>query len=113
MIMGRKTFESLPGMLPGRRHIVLTRGDWRASGAEVAHDIDAALALSGHDVSVIGGAQVFALFEPVADVFEITEVHQDVAGDTVLPPPDLALWTEVAREPHDGYSFVTYHRRGT
>jgi dihydrofolate reductase len=43
MIMGRKTFESLPGLLPGRRHIVLTRGrDWRAEGAEVAHDVDGA-----------------------------------------------------------------------
>ena len=47
MVMGRKTFDSLPGILPGRRHIVLTRdADWSADGAEVAHDVDQALALA-------------------------------------------------------------------
>ena len=67
MIMGRKTFESLPGLLPGRRHIVLTRGDWSANGAEVAHDVASARALAGDEAFVIGGAEVFALFEPCAD----------------------------------------------
>ena len=48
MVMGRKTFESLPGLLPGRRHIVLTRDTrWQANGAEVAHSLDAALTLAG------------------------------------------------------------------
>src|SRR3954449_10664878 len=58
MVMGRRTFESLPGLLPGRRHIVLTRDRaWRAEGAEVAHDVDEALRLAGGEaVSVIGGA---------------------------------------------------------
>ena len=47
LVMGRKTFESLPGILPGRRHIVITRdADWEADGAEVAHSLDAALALA-------------------------------------------------------------------
>src|SRR3546814_12784540 len=58
MIMGRKTFDSLPGLLPGRRHIVLTRApDWQAEGAEAAHSVDGALRLAGADRgSVIGGA---------------------------------------------------------
>lgn len=109
MIMGRKTFESLPGLLPGRRHIVLTRGDWRAEGAEVAHTIDEALALvDGSRVSIVGGADVFRLFEPIADRIELTEVHGPVQGDTVVPP--FARWREAAREDHDGYSFVTLVR---
>ena len=111
MIMGRRTFESLPGLLPGRRHIVLTRGGWQAEGADVAHDVDAALALAGGDVSVIGGAQVFALFEPLADRWELTEVHGDVTGDVSMPAPDAARWTEVAREVGEGCDFVTLERR--
>jgi dihydrofolate reductase len=111
MIMGRKTFESLPGLLPGRRHIVLTRGDWQAKAAEVAHDVAGALALAGGDAFVIGGAEIFALFEPHADGFELTEVHHDAKGDVRMPPPDAAIWQEIAREDHDGYSFVTLLRR--
>ena len=114
MIMGRKTFESFPAPLPGRRHVVLTRdAGWRAEGAEVAHDPDAALALAGEgEIMVIGGAQVYALFEPRAGRFELTEVHADVAGDTMMPAPG-ADWQEVAREEHpaDGnrpaFAFVT------
>ncbi len=103
MVMGRKTFESLPGLLPGRRHIVLTRDpDWRAEGAEVAHDAKAALALAGDEpVSVIGGAAVFALFEPLADRIELTEVIAEIAGDVTMP--DLRSneqWREVAHEDH-------------
>ncbi len=111
MIMGRKTFESLPGLLPGRRHIVLTRGDWTAQAAEVANDVSKALALAGDDAFVIGGAEIFALFEPYADVFELTEVHHDAKGDTRMPAPDPTIWIEAAREDHDGYSFVTLKRR--
>jgi len=103
MVMGRKTFESLPGVLPGRRHIVLTRDpDWRAEGAEFAHDPETALALArGEPVSVIGGAAVFAMFEPLADRIELTEVIAEIAGDVTMP--DLRSseqWREVAHEDH-------------
>ena len=69
VIMGRKTFDSLPGLLPGRRHIVLTRdAGWDAEGAEVAHNVDEALTRAGNEsISVIGGAEIFALFMPLAD----------------------------------------------
>ena len=107
MIMGRKTFESLPGLLPGRRHIVLTRGDWSAEGAEVARSVDQALALAGDDAFVIGGAEIFALFEPIAVRWELTEVHDTPEGDVLMPPPDPARWREDSREDQDGYSFVT------
>ncbi len=117
MIMGRKTFESFPAPLPGRRHIVLTRdAGWQADGAEVVHDPDAALALAGEgEVMVIGGAQIYALFADQADRFELTEVHADVLGDTTMPTPG-ADWREVAREEHPavgdrpGFAFVTLER---
>ncbi|TXC71871.1 dihydrofolate reductase [Sphingomonas ginsenosidivorax] len=114
MIMGRKTFESFPSPLPGRRHIVLTRGDWTADGAEVAHSVDAALAMAGDDVAVIGGAEIFALMLPYADRIELTEVHGEPEGDVVVPA--FTGWTEVAREDHPAegerpaYSFVTLTR---
>ncbi|WP_374293648.1 dihydrofolate reductase [Sphingomonas sp.] len=116
MVMGRKTFESFPAPLPGRRHVVLTRDRaWRAAGAEVAHDVEGALALAGEgEVAVIGGAEVFALFEGRADRIELTEVHAAPEGDAVVPP--FTGWREVAREDHaaDGerpaYSYVTLVR---
>ena len=103
MVMGRKTFDSLPGVLPGRRHIVLTRNaKWRADGAEIAHDVAGALALAGDGpVSVIGGAEVFALFEPIADRIELTEVLAEIEGDVTMP--DLRSserWCEVRCEDH-------------
>lgn len=109
MIMGRKTFESLPKLLPGRRHIVLTRGDWTAEGAEVASTVEDALALvDGPRVSIVGGAEIYRLFLPRAGRIELTEVHGSPQGDTIVPP--FEGWREAAREDHDGYSFVTLVR---
>ena len=115
MIMGRKTFESFPQPLPGRRHIVLTRDrDWSASGAEVVHSVDEALATAGDDAFVIGGAEVFALFLDRADRIELTEVHLTPEGDTVVP--SFHGWRAVAREEHaaegsrPSYAFVTLDR---
>jgi dihydrofolate reductase len=102
MIMGRRTFESLPGLLSGRRHIVLTRdAGWNAEGAEVARTPGAALALAeAVHVSIIGGAEIFALFDPLATTVELTEVGVDAEGDTLMPPFDPARWREVSREEH-------------
>ena len=118
MIMGRKTFESLPGLLPGRRHIVLTHNrEWSAGGAEVAYSVDEALALAGGgDLSVIGGVEVFNLFMPIATRIELTEVHERTGGETIMTYPG-SDWIEVAREerPADGrwpaHSFVTLVRK--
>jgi dihydrofolate reductase len=112
MVMGRKTFDSLPGLLPGRRHIVLTRdAAWAAEGAEVAASVEAAIALAGEaDVlSVIGGAEIYALFLPVADRIELTEVHLAPAGDVIVPPFGRE-WRETAREDHETHSYVTLDR---
>ena len=89
LLMGRKTFESLPGLLPGRRHIVLTRDtSWRAEGAEVAHDADAAIALASDadELAVIGGADIFALLMDRAVRIELTELHREIEGDVRMPP---------------------------
>ncbi|MCW3835196.1 dihydrofolate reductase [Sphingomonas canadensis] len=117
MVMGRKTFDSFPAPLPGRRHIVLTRDPrWSAPGAEAAHSIDQALALAGGDAAVIGGAEIFAMFLPMADRIELTEVHGDIAGDAIVPPFDPLAWRETAREDFESeagrpaYSFVTLER---
>jgi dihydrofolate reductase len=120
MVMGRKTFESLPRLLPGRPHIVLTRDPgWSSQGAEVARDVAGAIALGqGPRLSVIGGAEIFSLFLPLADRVELTEVHARPEGDTHLPPFDPAHWREVSRECHGSkegrpaYSFVRLERRG-
>jgi dihydrofolate reductase len=119
MIMGRKTFDSLPGLLPGREHVVLTRStDWGKEGAIVVHTIEEALAAAGtRPVSVIGGAEVFAMFLPLANRIELTEVLEDVVGDTVVPDPrDGGDWRETAREQHGpeagrpAFAFVTLER---
>jgi dihydrofolate reductase len=119
MIMGRKTFDSLPGVLPGRRHIALTRdAAWQDDGAEVAHSIDQALSLANAPhVSVIGGAEIYRLFLPRADRVELTEVHMDATGDTSLEAFDPSVWQETARACHaaeddrPAFDFVTLIRR--
>ncbi len=119
MIMGRKTFESLPGLLPGRRHVVLTRDrDWSAPGADVAHSVSEALQLAGgQKISVIGGADVFALFLPLAERVELTEVLAEIEGDTFMPDPrEAGAWREdlVEEHPSEGgrppFRFVSLER---
>ena len=123
MIMGRKTFEGLPGLLPDRRHIVLTRRErWDSEGCEVVRSAADALALAGNgDIAVIGGAAIFDVFEPLADRIELTQVHADFSGDTFMPEPG-PQWQITARDDHPGsqgadggkpaYSFITYERAG-
>lgn len=120
MIMGRKTFDSLPAVLEGRRHIVLTRdADWQDENAEVAHSVEEALRLANApQVMVIGGAEIYGLFLGQADRIELTEVALEPQGDASIPYPDAADWKEVARESHasddagrPAYSFVTFIRK--
>ena len=120
MLMGRKTFDSLPGILPGRRHIVLTRdASWQADGAEAVHSVEAAIAAAQAPVlSVIGGAEIYRLFEALADRLEITQVQLTPPGDARIDAPDPARWEETMREDHPArdnvpaFSYLTYLRRG-
>ena len=120
MIMGRKTFDTLPGLLPGRRHIVLTNDpDFQEDGVEVVYSFEEALrAANAPHVAIIGGAQIYALALPMADRIELTEVDGDFDGDTHVPAFDPEEWEEVSRERHEGqsdngpsFSFVRLVRR--
>jgi dihydrofolate reductase len=113
MVMGRKTFESFPNLLVGRRHIVLTRdADWSKPGAEVARDVEEAIALAGEaeEIAVIGGAEIFRLFLDRATRIELTEVHREPEGDTKMPPLG-AGWRVQKRElGGPDFDFVTLVR---
>ena len=119
LVMGRKTFDSLPGILPGRRHIVITRNaGWQAEGAERAASLEQALKLANApQIIVFGGAQIYAQALPLADRIEWTEVHAAPEGDTRFPDFDRSEWTETFREAHPadsqspGFDFVTLLRK--
>ncbi|WP_374530818.1 dihydrofolate reductase [Novosphingobium sp.] len=119
LVMGRKTFDSLPGLLPGRRHIVITRdADWSADGAERAGSLAEALKLANApQIVIFGGAQIYAEALPLAHRIELTEVHASPEGDTHFPSLDRAGWTEAQRESHPAegrnpaFDFVTLLRK--
>lgn len=101
VIMGRKTWDSLPRKpLPGRPNIVVTRHkDWTEEGALVAHDAQAAVKLAGAapEVCVIGGAEIFKAFLPKASRIYLTRVLADVQGDTFMPEINENDWRAVER----------------
>ncbi len=119
VLMGRKTWQSIGRPLPGRRNIVISREPgWQAQGAETAASLQGALELAGAvpRVSVIGGAQIYALALPLASTLELTEIDADLEADTFFPDWDCSRFEEIARErceAADGlrYSFVTYRRK--
>lgn len=120
IIMGRRTWESLPGLLPHRTHIVVTRDrDYLANGAEVVHSIDQAIELAGDvdEVMVVGGANLYAQTIPLATRMYLTYVHEFIDGDTSFPDYEEGEWREVSRERHaadernpHAYSFVELER---
>jgi dihydrofolate reductase len=121
MIMGHRTFDSLPGLLPGRRHIVLTRNpDWKVDGVEVAHNREEAIEmLNGEPGSVIGGGEIFDLFLPIVDSIELTEIGAKPRGDTTIINPrerpefSEQLIKEFKRESRKkpGFKFWTLRRK--
>lgn len=114
LIMGRKTFDSLPnGALPGRRNIVITRNpDWTAPGAERARSLEDAIAMAGDDdIYVIGGGQIYAEALPIADVLDLTLIHKAAEKVDTYFPPYQQLFTEVDRIDMPDYSFITLKRR--
>jgi dihydrofolate reductase len=120
LIMGRKTFDAIGRPLPGRETIVVTRDRaWSHAGVDVAHDIDAALAVARRapEIIVAGGGEIYAQTIAIADRLYITEVDLTPPCDARFPPIDAAQWREVKREkgvrgPRDeaDFVFVDYER---
>ena len=119
IVMGRKTFLTLPRPLPGRTNIVVTRdSSFRSPGALVTTSLPDALRRSVAEIAVIGGAEIYAQCMNVADRLELTEVHAAPPGDTCFPAIDQAQWEEVSRVPNPAgpddsvaFTYVTYCRR--
>lgn len=116
VVMGRKTWDSLPRKpLPGRVNVVVTRqADWNAEGAVAASSLGAATSGTSGTVMIIGGAEIYNRALPMATRIELTEVHQAFEGDAKFEL-DRTGWTETARESHvtpEGlrYSYVTLTR---
>lgn len=126
VIMGRRTWDSLPARfrpLPGRRNIVVTRNTaWREPGAEVAHNIEDALALVAEapKAFVMGGGELYALALPLADELVLTEIDADFPdADTFFPAWPREAFAEASRDAHPApgaspghaFAFVTYRRQ--
>lgn len=119
IIMGRKTYDSLGRLLPGRTTVIVTRNaDYEVEGALIAHSLEQAIALCGNDdeVFLIGGAELYRAGLGISNKLYITEIDLDVAGDAHFPQIDDAQWQETAREAHVSekglrFSYVTYQRK--
>ena len=121
IVMGRKTWESIGRLLPGRTTVIVTRQrGYRVPGAQVAHSLDDAIAACGADdeIFVIGGAELYAQALSRAGRLYLTTVDAEVAGDTVMPEYDARDWREVsavsfAADERHGYPFrcATYERK--
>lgn len=115
VLMGRKTYQSSQGKMPGRKLIVLTRSaDFTASDAQIVSSLDGGIQLAldagETELFVIGGAQVFAQALPIAQRLYYTEVHADANADSFFPQLDRAQWREISRQdfpagPKNDYSF--------
>ena len=120
VIMGRKTWETLPRALPERQNIVVThRADYVAAGAEVAPSLDDALRRVARPTPAfcIGGAELYRMALPRADELQMTEIDRAFDGDTHFPAIDHGVWRVIARETRHqagpggfDYAFVTYRR---
>ena len=122
VIMGRKTWESLPEAfcpLPGRNNIVVSRNAaYQAEGATVASSLEEAIAQAGNveQINIIGGADIFRLALHMADVLDMTEIDASFDADTFFPEFLPEDWQETSRKTQQSesgptFSFVEYRRR--
>jgi len=118
IIMGRKTYESLGRLLPGRSTVIVTRNkDYHVDGAIVVHSLQQALAVCQTDTEVflIGGAELYEIGLQQADKIYLTEIHADFDGDAFLPAIDMTCWQETSRNQHKAtnglaFSYVSFER---
>jgi dihydrofolate reductase len=122
VIMGRKTWLSLPKLLPGRQNIIITRdSSLRVDGADVANSLSEALKLTDtgtKEAMIIGGAEIYKLALNQLNRLYLTEIHHEFDGDTYFPDIITSEWNETFREDHMhndsselGYSFLILDRQ--
>lgn len=120
IVMGRKTFESIGRLLPGRTTVIVTRQpDYQVDGAVIVNSLEAAQAAATDDseLFIIGGGQVYEIALPLADRLHVTRVHTEVDGDTSFPAIDWDQWELVSAERHGAdekndydFTFESYRR---
>ena len=120
VIMGRVTYDTIGKPLPNRQNIVLTRDPaFSAQNVEVVRSINEAVhkAKQAEEIMVIGGANIYKQFLPLANRMYVTRIHAEFEGDTYFTKVNWDEWREIARESHepDGknpypYTFLTYER---
>ncbi len=125
LIIGRRTWESVGVVLPGRTMVVVTRDPNYRAGVEgvlIAHSLQDALQLAGGDDEpfVAGGAALYREAFDIVDRMYVTRIHADFEGDTFLPDFDAEQWVVVSEERHDPdeknlfpYTFLTMERLGS
>lgn len=120
IIMGRKTFETFPNLLPNRTHVIITRKeDYNPPGTIVVHSLKEALEAAKEDPQpfVIGGGEIYKLSMDKADMIELTRVHGTFEADTYFPEIDEQKWNLIASEEHPAderhdysFTYLTYER---
>lgn len=121
IIMGRKTFETFPKLLPNRKHIVITRqSDYEKEGVEVVHSLEEALKVSSdeNEVFIIGGGEIYKQALPHADKIELTRVHDTFEADAFFPEIDESNWKLIHSEYHSkderhnyAFTYLTYEKK--
>ncbi|MCH4821854.1 dihydrofolate reductase [Gramella lutea] len=121
IIMGRKTFESFPKLLPDRTHVIITRkDDYKPEGTIVVNSLDEALRVSKIDEQpfIIGGGEIYKMGMEKADRIELTRVHADFDADTFFPEIDTDHWELVKEQFHEkdekhdhSFTYLTYDRK--
>lgn len=122
IIMGRKTFETFPNLLPNRTHVIITRKEnYNPPGTIVVHSLEKALEVAKEDPQpfVIGGGEIYKLSLEKAHIIELTRVHGTFEADTHFPEIDEQKWKLTAREEHPAderheyaFTYLTYERAG-
>ncbi|MCG9972274.1 dihydrofolate reductase [Christiangramia crocea] len=121
IIMGRKTFESFPKLLPDRTHVIITRKkDYKPQGTIVVHSLEEAIRVSKLDEQafIIGGGEIYKMAMNTADKIELTRVHGEFDADTFFPEVDKSKWELVKEQYHEkderhkyAFTYLTYERK--
>lgn len=121
IIMGRKTFESFPNLLPDRKHVIITRKtNYHPENTIVVHSLEEAIRISKLDEQpfIIGGGEIYKIAMEKAEKIELTRVHGEFEADTFFPEIDETKWKLVKEEFHEkndrhkySFTYLTYERK--